>query len=207
MKIESFSVGLVGANCYVICNEETKEGVVIDPGGTSKSLLDYLKQDISTVKAILLTHGHFDHIMGIDKIREIYPADVYVYEAEQDFLKDANQNGSMPFVNSGYTYHEAISLNEEEDFEVIGLCFQILHTPGHTPGSCCFYEENEGILFTGDTLFLESIGRTDLAGGSPEIFPSIKKKLLTLPEETVVYPGHMGATTIGHEKKYNHFLR
>ncbi|MDL2251051.1 MBL fold metallo-hydrolase [Lachnospiraceae bacterium OttesenSCG-928-J05] len=208
MKIECFVVGIGGANCYLVINEETRECVAVDPGGTSAALRSYLNDQNLKVKAILLTHGHFDHIMGItDMIGVDAKVPVYVYADDQEFLKDENLNASKSFVQSGYVYSDGISVTDGQELELIGFTFQVIHTPGHTPGSCCYYMKEEKVLFSGDTLFKTSIGRTDLAGGSDEIYASIKERLFTLPEEVEVYPGHMSKTTIGYEKKYNPYVR
>ncbi|MCP1110143.1 MBL fold metallo-hydrolase [Ohessyouella blattaphilus] len=208
MKIECFEVGIAGANCYLVINEATKECIAVDPGGTSAALRDYLNDRNLNVKAVILTHGHFDHIMGItDMIGTDSKEPVYVYVDDQDFLKDENLNASKSFVQSGYVYPDGISVIDGQELELIGFTFQVIHTPGHTPGSCCYYMKEEKVLFSGDTLFKTSIGRTDLAGGSDEIYASIKERLFTLPEEVEVYPGHMSKTTIGYEKKYNPYVR
>ncbi len=208
MKIERFVVGIAGANCYILINEETNEGVVVDPGGTSAALRAFLSEQGLKIAAILLTHGHFDHIMGItEMLGEKTETPVYVYREDQAFLKDANLNASKSFVQAGYVYQEAISVSDKQEIEAAGFSFQVIHTPGHTPGSCCYYLEKEKVLFSGDTLFKTSIGRTDLAGGSDQIYGSIRERLFSLPDEVVVYPGHMEETSIGHEKKYNPFVR
>lgn len=206
MKIEIFQAGLAGANCYYVINEETNEAVVIDPGGTLRKIDEFIVSSGISIKAILLTHGHFDHIMGIDDVLRHTKAPVYILEEDLNLLSDADMNASMTFIRQGYTYSGAIPVKDGEVLSLAGYNFKVIATPGHTEGSCCYYIESDRALFSGDTLFYESVGRTDLPGGSSEICPSIKNKLYVLPDDTIVYPGHNHATSIGHEKKNNPFV-
>ncbi|MFV0364150.1 MAG: MBL fold metallo-hydrolase [Suipraeoptans sp.] len=206
MKVEIFQVGLAGANCYFVINENTNEAVVIDPGGMLTKMEEFIKTSKITIKAILLTHGHFDHIMGIDEILKYGKAPVYILDKDSQLLTNADLNASISFLREGYTYNGAINVEDAEVLHPAGFDFEVIATPGHTRGSCCFYIRSEGVLFSGDTLFYESIGRTDLAGGGPDIYQSIKNRLFTLSEETIVYPGHNNATTIGHEIAGNPFI-
>lgn len=206
MKIKNFVIGMIGTNCYVVSNEETRECVLIDPAVYAPEITAYIRKEGLALQAILLTHGHFDHIMGIDGFLEEFQAPVYAYREEEVLLKDASMNASLDFGRQ-YTYSGASYVEDGQMLELAGMSFQVIHTPGHTIGGCCYYLEHEKVLFSGDTLFRESLGRTDFpTGSSSQLLHSVREKLLVLPEETVVYPGHMESTTIGDEKKYNPFL-
>lgn len=206
MKVEIFVTGIISTNCYVVSNEETKEAVIVDPAAYPKKLKSYLQENELQVKAILLTHGHFDHIMGIDGVLEDYQVPVYVYEDEAELIADPILNESNTYTN-GYTYDKAEYIREGQILKLIGYEFQVIHTPGHTSGGVSYYVASENVLFSGDTLFHGSVGRTDFKTSSMSaLIHSIREKLFFLPDETVVYPGHMGATTIGTEKKINPYV-
>ena len=159
------------------------------------------------IKAILLTHAHFDHIMGIDKVIDRYgEMPVYVEESDLELLHTPSMNESTVYTN-GYSYPGGDVIHDGDVIRLIGEDFRVIHTPGHTPGGCCYYMEQEDVLFSGDTLFRTSVGRSDFPGGSASaLVRSVKEKLLILPEETHVYPGHMEETTIGYEKRHNPFV-
>lgn len=206
MKIKNFVIGMIGTNCYLVSNEETGECVLIDPGAYSSDITAYIRGEGLKLQAILLTHGHFDHIMGIDGFLKDFPVPVYAHAKEAVLLTDASMNASQEFGRQ-YTYSGASYLEEGQTLDLAGMHFQVIHTPGHTIGGCCYYLEQEKVLFSGDTLFRESLGRTDFpTGDGVQIMRSIREKLFILPEETVVYPGHMESTTIGDEKKYNPYF-
>ena len=206
MRIERFIVGMVGTNCYVVSNEETLECFLIDPGAYSDKMITYIRENALKPRAILLTHGHFDHIMGLDEVLAQFFVPVYVQEEEEILLKDASYNASVSY-GPAYTFSGASHIKDGQVLELAGMKIRVIHTPGHTIGGCCYYIESENVLFSGDTLFHDSVGRTDFPTGSQsQLVRSIREKLLGLPEETVVCPGHLWLTTIGHEKKYNPFL-
>lgn len=206
MQIERFIVGMVGTNCYVVSNEETSECFLVDPGAYSDKVIAYIREHELKPQAILLTHGHFDHIMGLDGVLREFPIPVYAQEEEEILLKDASYNASVSY-GPAYTFSGASYIKDGQILELAGMTIRAIHTPGHTIGGCCYYIETEHMLFSGDTLFHDSVGRTDFPTGSQsQLVRSIREKLLGLPEETVVCPGHMSETTIGHEKKYNPFL-
>lgn len=206
MQIERFIVGMVGTNCYVVSNEETSECFLVDPGAYSDKVIVYIREHELKPQAILLTHGHFDHIMGLDGVLREFPIPVYAQEEEEILLKDASYNASVSY-GPAYTFSGASYIKDGQILELAGMTIRAIHTPGHTIGGCCYYIESEHVLFSGDTLFHDSVGRTDFPTGSQsQLVRSIREKLLGLPEETVVCPGHMSETTIGHEKKYNPFL-
>ena len=156
---------------------------------------------------MLLTHAHFDHIMGLSDVMEDVKVPVYVEEADLPMMTDGESNLSSTYVRGGYRFEEAVPVSDGQQLEIAGFQFRVIHTPGHTPGGCCYYMEQEGVLFSGDTLFQTSVGRSDFPGGSASaLVRSVKEKLLVLPEETHVYPGHMEETTIGYEKLHNPFI-
>ena len=207
MKIQNFVLGMVGTNCYLVVNEEEKQCILIDPAVYSGEIAEQIRREGLDLRAILLTHGHFDHIMGIDGFRKEFPEiPVYAHREEEALLKDASMNASLEFGRQ-YTFSGAAYAEDGDVLDLAGMQFQVIHTPGHTIGGCCYYLQEEKVLFSGDTLFRESIGRTDLpTGNGGQLMRSIREKLFTLPEETAVYPGHMERTTIGDEKKYNPYF-
>jgi len=204
MKVERFVTGIISTNCYLAINEETKQTVVIDPAASPSSLMGHLKAEGLKVEAILLTHGHFDHIMAVPELEAEFGAPVYAYEAEEALLKDTQMNLSAPWVGRALSLSAERLLKDGEKFELAGFEIQAIHTPGHTAGGVSYYLAAEQVLFSGDTLFCESYGRTDFPTGSGrDLVSSVVDKLFVLPEEVNVYPGHESQTTIGHEKKYN----
>lgn len=206
MKIEKFVTGIISTNCYIVQNEDTKEAIIIDPAYFPKKMKAYIAEEGLDIKAILLTHGHFDHIMGIDAILEEFPVPVYVHENEEELINDAVLNESNTYTN-GYTFSKAEYIRDGQILEFAGYQFRVIHTPGHTSGCVCYYVESENTLFSGDTLFYASVGRTDFPTSSmSSLVRSIREKLLILPDETLVYPGHMGATSIANEKNMNPYI-
>ena len=207
MKIEKFVTGIISTNCYIVTNEETKETVIVDPANLSKAMIGYIEEEELVIKAILLTHAHFDHIMGIDKVIDRYgEMPVYVEESDLELLHTPSMNESTVYTN-GYSYPGGDVIHDGDVLHLIGEDFRVIHTPGHTKGSCCYYLKDEDVLFSGDTVFYGSVGRTDFPGGSTaEIVRSLHKLVDSLPEETEVFPGHDASTTIGYEKRYNPFV-
>ena len=207
MKIEKFVTGIISTNCYIVTNEETKETVIVDPANLSKAMIGYIEEEELVIKAILLTHAHFDHIMGIDKVIDRYgEMPVYVEESDLELLHTPSMNESTVYTN-GYSYPGGDVIHDGDVLHLIGEDFRVIHTPGHTKGSCCYYLKDEGVLFSGDTVFYGSVGRTDFPGGSSrEIRESLHKLLNALPDETNVYPGEDTSTTIGYDKRYNPFV-
>jgi len=207
--IESFPVGPLQCNCSVIACTETKEATVIDPGGDIDKILALTKEHGFTVKYLLHTHAHFDHIMGSREMREKTGAKICLHEKDKMLYENLKKQVGL----FGFTANDPLPidqyLNDEEEVKFGNQKASVIFTPGHTPGSCCFnVQEKTGILFAGDTLFEGSIGRTDLWGGSfDDIIKSISTRLLTLEDSTIVIPGHGGETNIWKEKRQNPFLQ
>ena len=206
MKIEKFALGYLGTNSYLIINEETKEVVIVDPATCPEYLVSHIKSNGYQPQFILLTHAHFDHVMGIDGFVNEFQIPVYLHEEEKEILEDPELNLSGMF-GKNYSYLGAKTLCDGETLRVSGYEFKVIHTPGHTKGGCCYYCEAEKVLFSGDTLFCQSVGRSDFPTGSMgTLVRSIKEKLLCLPEDVMVYPGHNDATCIADEKIHNPYL-
>lgn len=212
IKVEQYVVGMVQTNCYVVANTETNACIVIDPGASGLKLAEKIRESGYTPQAVLLTHGHFDHAGAAATVAKEFKIPIYAHEAEEDTLKTPEKNvGYMMGVKE--SYYADIYLRDEEEITLAGMKIRVLHTPGHTEGGCCYYLPEEAVLFSGDTLFAQSVGRTDLPGGSmSQIVRSIREKLMTLSEagnpdtDITVYPGHNEVTTIETERKYNPYL-
>ena len=207
-KLIRMTVGMVMTNCYIGYNDDTREAFIVDPGDDARRISQTVREEKLNVKGILLTHGHFDHIMAVPELKAEFGAPVYAHEAEEKLLKDTQMNLSAPWVGRALSLEAERLLKDGEKFELAGFEIQAVHTPGHTAGGVSYYLEAEGVLFSGDTLFRGSYGRVDLPTASgAEIARSICEKLLPLPEETAVYPGHERETTIASERKYNPLSR
>lgn len=207
IKVYSIRVSVFATNCYLVQNAETREGFLIDPGDYEEKILEFLREKEVKLTAIYLTHGHLDHMMAAERIKTEYNVPVYCQEAELAVLADPVQNLTSRFMRKGTVFTDAVGLKDGAEFMEAGVKVRLLHTPGHTPGGCCYFLPENGILFSGDTLFYRSIGNTEFPGGSMGMLArSIREKLYTLPEETVVYAGHGEETDIGSEKRENPFV-
>lgn len=199
-------LGSVFTNCYFLKNKETGELLIVDPAASPERIYQKVSDMEGKPAAILLTHGHFDHILAVNDVKEKYGIPVYACRQEEEMLREPSVNMTA-FYGGSLSVKPDKFLNDLDVFTEAGFSIQMIHTPGHTKGSCCYYLKDEGILFSGDTLFCGSVGRTDFPGGSTaEIVRSLHKLLESLPEETQVYPGHDTDTTIGYEKRYNPFV-
>lgn len=200
MFVKKISDGLLGSNTYIVHNKT--ECIVVDPGTPPKTVMNAVEKEGLKVIAIFITHAHYDHVCHIKGLKEATSAPVYATMEESSALTDKYGNASILF-GSGKSYDKADCIVRDGDLFSIGEeTLEILHTPGHTDGGICI--KGDGFVITGDTLFYMSVGRSDLGRGDhEELFSSIKNKLYTLPEETIVYPGHGSNTTIGFEKANN----
>lgn len=206
LKIGRLMLGICQTNCYFVYREDTNDVIFFDPADKGDYIYETLREKGFQVKGILLTHAHFDHIWGVNRLQELSGAPLYAYEEERALCEDAVKNVSDQ-VGRPCTVKPDRYLKDQEEITIAEMTCRVIATPGHTIGSCCYYFEEEGILIAGDTLFQESVGRTDLATGSMgALTRSVKERLFLLPDETKVYPGHGDSTTIGHEKKYNPFV-
>ncbi len=197
-------VGVMQTNCYLLTNTETKETIIVDPGDQGNRIVDFcLKEELRPV-GILLTHGHFDHIGGVKTFVEAFRTPVYASEAEEALLTEPGKNLSAKFQGYSISLVPDVLLADGEEITLAGFQIRAIHTPGHTGGGMCYYLPKEKLLFSGDTLFRHTYGRTDLPTSSfAELKSSLIHKLFVLPEEVEALPGHGNATTIGEEKKRN----
>ena len=213
IEVGSMTLGMIGTNCFFVYRKKSdddstpKHCIFFDPADKGDKIYEALKEHGFVIDLILLTHGHFDHIGGADKLRELSGAKLYCYEKEQALCQD-------PYLNLSNDYGMHLKVRPDgyykdgEIIEAAGISCRLIATPGHTSGSCCYFFEEEHVLISGDTLFEESVGRTDFPTSSmSDMLRSVNGKLFELPDDTVVYPGHGGITTIGHEKMYNPFAK
>jgi glyoxylase-like metal-dependent hydrolase (beta-lactamase superfamily II) len=209
MEIDSLVLGSYQTNCYILREEELAgDCLVVDTGLEAGSLSDFLSEHNLSPVAVVLTHGHADHIRGVALLRDKFPGiKVYIHKLDSEMLTGAVSNLSLMEGIRFSTEPADFTLEEGDVVEQAGIKLKVLHTPGHTAGGICLYSEEEGIVFSGDTLFCAGVGRTDFPGGSmTRLIKSIREKLLGLPDETVVYPGHGPVTTISQEKANNPYL-
>lgn len=204
--IKRLVVSRLSANCYIVGSETTREGMVIDPGGNAGGISDLIISSGLDIKTVVLTHGHSDHIAALHDIQQQTGAVVAIHREDADFL-EGRGDYSMMFGISYKTPSPPGRLLDEGDIITVGdFHFKVLHTPGHTPGCICLLERDK--VFTGDTLFYKGIGTTMMPGSSRrQLIDSIHRRLLTLPDETVIYPGHGRQTTIGAERRHNPYLQ
>lgn len=203
MILKTFPLGLIGANSYLLIDEESKEAILIDLGGDFTQIKNELEKNNATLKFILNTHGHFDHIMGERDAQNIVDVPIFVHENDKNLVENLpKQLERFGFVQNAEPPKNIKTFTENDTFKLGDKEIKVIHTPGHTPGSVCFLIDKN--LFSGDTLFYTSVGRTDFEGGSfKELSNSIKEKLFKLDDDITVYPGHDTKTSIGYEKKYN----
>ena len=202
--IRSMMLGPVGTNCYIAHVEGRSDCVVVDPGYSGERVAQVLTDDGLSLDGVLLTHAHFDHYEGVPGLTAKMGGKVYILDEEMDLIKDPAKNGSLGLMGHGTAIEPEFTCHDGDVLELAGMEFKVIHTPGHTKGGCCYYLEDEGVLFAGDTIFMESIGRTDLpTGNMKEILSSVREKILSLPGDTKILPGHGPATDVAYEAANN----
>lgn len=207
LLIESMELGWVATNVYIVYNKDTKECIVIDPAAKPEKIESFIEENQLKPIAILLTHAHADHILALDEIRNKYNIKAYMCEKEEDIIGDSDNNAAKYLFRKDIKTRADILVKDGQILELLDVKIKVIETPGHTHGSVCYYIEEERVIFTGDTLFRHSYGRYDLYSGSfIELQKSIKDKLFLLDDDIIVYPGHMGVSTMGYEKKFNPIL-
>ena len=206
MTVKRYATGALAVNTYLVY-DDTKKAFVVDPGGPDKRLVEDIKNDGLDLEYVILTHGHCDHIGGIQDIRDNFPGvKVIAHEAEKEMLADPGLNTSTMFFGTALSETADIWVKDNDTMKIGNMDLSFIHTPGHSMGGMCILMDN--VCFSGDTLFRASVGRSDLQGGDWDtLMNSIKTRLYVLPDDTVVFPGHMGETTIGFEKRYNPFVQ
>jgi hydroxyacylglutathione hydrolase len=208
MKLRTLTVGPVACNCAIVACPDSGEAAVVDPGGDAGRILAAIRDMGVEVKLLLHTHGHFDHILATREVAEATKAPVLLHGDDRAMYNNLHRQGAVFGFSADRPPPPGRLLTDGEHVTIGRLSAKVIHTPGHTPGSVGFYFERDGILLAGDTLFADSIGRTDLPGGSlPDIMKSIQGKLYLLPGDTRVIPGHGPETTIAHEREENPFVR
>jgi glyoxylase-like metal-dependent hydrolase (beta-lactamase superfamily II) len=207
MIFESLAVGPLSVNSYIVACDDSREGIVVDPGGDVEQIADLVRQHQLKIGKVINTHGHFDHIGGNRQALAAFGATLLIHQADAPMLGRAAEV-ALKYGLQGESSPEANEYLVDGMEITFGTCrLKVLHTPGHTQGGCCLYFEEERKVITGDTLFADSIGRTDLPGGSHEqLLISICTKLFTLPDDVIAYPGHGPQTSIGHEKRCNPYF-
>ncbi len=203
LKCDFRVVGPIQTNCYFLYREDTKECLIIDPGYEADKIEAYVQKKQLHVAGILLTHGHFDHITAADEVRKKFQTKIYASGTEKELMADPRMNVSV-MMGDSVSLKADVWLEDGQELEMLGETMRCILTPGHTGGGMCFYFPKACMLFSGDTLFQESVGRTDFpTGSSRELIRSVREKLLVLPEAVRVYPGHGLMTTIRDEQMFN----
>lgn len=206
MKIKSYTLGALGTNCYIVYDEKTKEAAVFDPADNGERIANEIKREGLTLKYIVITHAHCDHIMALDKLKDIFPdSKICIGKYESDSLNDDYLSLCVHFGVKASLKKADILITDGDTLNLGSECFKFIHTPGHTRGGICALSDD--FVISGDTLFFESVGRCDFPGGNmKDLINSIKEKLFSLPDRLTVYPGHGEASTILHEKKNNPYI-
>ena len=209
MKIDRLILGSFETNCYILRETEAaKDCLIVDTGLEAGELVDFLARHKLNPVAVVLTHGHIDHVTGVAALRQNFPeTKVYIHKLDAEMLTGTKDNLSALAGQTFGTEPADVFIEEGDKIELANIRLEVLHTPGHTPGGISLYSKEDNFVFVGDTLFAGSVGRTDLGGNMTHLIKSIKEKLLILPDETVVYTGHGPQTTITQEKMHNPFLQ
>lgn len=206
LNVEQYVVGPVQTNCYFAVNSQTKELLIVDPGASAGKLAETVEYEKLNPVAILLTHGHFDHAGAADELAQRFQIKIYAHEHERETLEDPSLNLSG-WEGKERIFHADEYLCDGQEIDLAGFHIRVFFTPGHTVGGCCYYFPYHDVLFSGDTLFAQSVGRTDFPKGSAsQLIRAIKEKIMVLPDNVTVYTGHNDITTIGTERMYNPYL-
>ena len=207
MKVKAMVLGMLQTNVYIVYDEQSKDAVIIDPAGEENRIIEFIEKKELKLMGVLITHGHFDHIGAVNGIRERFGVPVFSTKIEGENMADPNENLSLRLIGNPMKAEIDETIKDKEIIEFGELAFKCIVVPGHSPESVCYYNEDNNILLCGDTLFAGSIGRADFYDGpANSLILNIKDKLMCLPEETMVYPGHGIQTTIGREKKTNIYM-
>nr|WP_308742153.1 MBL fold metallo-hydrolase [uncultured Anaerocolumna sp.] len=206
LKIETYVLGPVMTNCYFAINEDTKETIIIDPADKAEVLIQKINKETLKPVAVLLTHGHFDHILAASEIAVNFHIPIYASKEEKELLETPSLNLSVS-LGKNISLTPTMLLNDKDIIKLAGTEVNVIHTPGHTSGGICYLFKESKILFSGDTLFEGTVGRADLPTGNLNtLLDSVNHKLMTLPDDTTVFPGHGESTTIGHERNTNPYV-
>lgn len=207
ITLDAKVLGMIGTNCYLVKNEDVKQAVLIDPADDAYMIQNMITMSGCELKAVLLTHGHFDHMTAAKAVCVKNHVNLYANEAEREMLADPQMNLSINY-QEGVSIEADCWLKDGEQLHIAGMDISVIHTPGHTSGGTCYYFKEAGFLFSGDTLFMASVGRTDFPTGSmSQIVRSVKEKLMILTDDTKVFPGHGESTSIGYERKFNPYCQ
>lgn len=206
LKIETYVLGPVMTNCYFAINEDTKETIIIDPADKAEVLIQKINKETLKPVAVLLTHGHFDHILAASEIAVNFHIPIYASKEEKELLETPSLNLSVS-LGKNISLTPTTLLNDKDIIKLAGTEVNVIHTPGHTSGGICYLFKESKILFSGDTLFEGTVGRADLPTGNLNtLLDSVNHKLMTLPDDTTVFPGHGESTTVGHERNTNPYV-
>lgn len=206
LRIQKLVLGMVGTNCYIIINTNNNQSIIVDPADNADIIEKYIEEEDLKCNAILLTHGHFDHIGAAQELAEAYDVKIYAFIDEADLLADKKLNFSVG-IGQDMNLTADVFLLDKQKVNLAGFDIEVIHTPGHTIGSACYLFAEEDIILTGDTLFYENVGRCDLPTGNfSDIIRSINNRLMILDDNIVVYPGHGEATSIGYERINNPYI-